>query len=567
MRPIFASLWLAAAAATALAQAPTNKPQVPAGDLAQAVREAQRQEAASADMVRIVGDFKALMEDAASNQVLAESEGDVLEEISSSVGEIDQKHVRAAAVYLRRAIAEPQQSKPRIAAAHGEINQAVDRLSSLLQKFNALRAEERIASAIREIIEEHEGVMQESSQLGKELLEGKPPSADPAELAQQQAKVVHRVRTLEDLFRGALESELTPESRAKLEAASGVLKERQIPSQLDAAAKALKQEDVIPAVEKQKQVMADLKEVAALVSGHQRLSALPSEENAQARREQLENLLRDQKKLREQIEQMGKPAFDDAAPDAQLAQLNLAQRLAEIAPDSPPAAPPPPSESAPPATSPPATPPAGSPPAAGPPQQPAPKDTEPPKDAAPPPQGGAKSQQKGAGSGQGKIPKPFPGAPGAGAPKGSPGTPMQQAANALAAQQQAAAVQAMQAAEAALAKAFPQAQGDAQTGTTPGQGKGGKGGEGQGGGQGKGDGQGKLAGKGKPGGHGRGAGRGGQGAFTPGDVEGALPDETRSSWQPLSQQERRALNENFARELPQEYREMLKAYYEFLSTQ
>ncbi len=49
------------------------------------------------------------------------------------------------------------------------------------------------------------------------------------------------------------------------------------------------------------------------------------------------------------------------------------------------------------------------------------------------------------------------------------------------------------------------------------------------------------------------------------DPGGAPPAKSRSEWEELLQREREALNENFARELPLEYREMLKQYYEALS--
>ena len=48
-------------------------------------------------------------------------------------------------------------------------------------------------------------------------------------------------------------------------------------------------------------------------------------------------------------------------------------------------------------------------------------------------------------------------------------------------------------------------------------------------------------------------------------VEGELPEDKRSEWEVLGSRDRAALNENFARELPLEYRELLKDYYERLA--
>ena len=53
--------------------------------------------------------------------------------------------------------------------------------------------------------------------------------------------------------------------------------------------------------------------------------------------------------------------------------------------------------------------------------------------------------------------------------------------------------------------------------------------------------------------------------FLPGALTGERPKGGRLEWQVLGRRDRAALNENFARELPLEYREILKDYYEQLT--
>lgn len=48
-------------------------------------------------------------------------------------------------------------------------------------------------------------------------------------------------------------------------------------------------------------------------------------------------------------------------------------------------------------------------------------------------------------------------------------------------------------------------------------------------------------------------------------VDGELPEDKRTEWEVLGRRDRAALNENFARELPLEYRDLLKDYYERLA--
>jgi hypothetical protein len=53
--------------------------------------------------------------------------------------------------------------------------------------------------------------------------------------------------------------------------------------------------------------------------------------------------------------------------------------------------------------------------------------------------------------------------------------------------------------------------------------------------------------------------------FMPGAVTGKKPPDGKLEWEVLGKRDRAALNENFARELPLEYRAILKDYYERLA--
>ena len=53
--------------------------------------------------------------------------------------------------------------------------------------------------------------------------------------------------------------------------------------------------------------------------------------------------------------------------------------------------------------------------------------------------------------------------------------------------------------------------------------------------------------------------------FLPGAVSGKRPPDGKLDWEVLGKRDRAALNENFARELPLEYRAILKDYYERLA--
>ena len=96
----------------------------------------------------------------------------------------------------------------------------------------------------------------------------------------------------------------------------------------------------------------------------------------------------------------------------------------------------------------------------------------------------------------------------------------------------------------------------------PGEGKPGEGKPGEGKpGEGK-PGEGKP-GEGKPG-KGTKPGKGSSGIASK-NVFGVAPEDDQATWQSLDDVDRAGLGENFSRELPREYRDMLKAYYEQLS--
>jgi hypothetical protein len=50
-----------------------------------------------------------------------------------------------------------------------------------------------------------------------------------------------------------------------------------------------------------------------------------------------------------------------------------------------------------------------------------------------------------------------------------------------------------------------------------------------------------------------------------GRVSGELPGSGDAGWSSLSRRERELMDRSFERELPMQYRELLKAYYEALS--
>jgi len=501
---------------------------------ADAIREAERQEGVSGDMTRLVDDFRSLVADLKSNGVFTEAEGDAYVAMADDLGQTDQGHVRVAADHLRRAGADYEGRASHVNAAEGEIKIALEQLTDLLRQANALRAGELIAGELAEIIKAQEKITEQSAEVGRELLQGKAaPSRDPKELAREQQKIAERAVGLQRLFKEALGEEMPPDALEKLTKAAQLMDQGNVTGLLQDASRSLDRKDMIPAVTGQKEALNILKEMARLLSDYGN-PLTPEEQQA------LDDLLKDQRELREQTEAMSPDQFKEKSDDLQLAEMNLIDRLNGLPTGEEPA---------------PGTPPTGEPPAPN----------SPSEDGEPNP--------------------------------GQTEDAMEQAAVALGQQQQQEAVAAMLTAEQGLmaAKGGSPMPGQGKGPEGPGEGGGKsdivqKPGQGEAHGESPSPGQGKgppgdLADKGQGKGQvkGQGQNKGGLARNTPGSrpanptagdrqfqptgVYGERPDGDRSFWSSLSRQERSALSQSFARELPREYRDMLQAYYERLSRQ
>lgn len=485
----------------------------------QIARESDVQTRVSDEMAHLVREFGDLVDDVKSNQVSKQADAGTLEGMKKSLESTDKNRVRVAASELRKAVDNDSSRSSHVKEAAVQVNHATTELTNLLRQANWLMLEDTILQAIQEIIRDQQGVAHSTARTGREQLQQQPLSADPVQLAQGQRQIVKRVKRLKETMQQALLEELADKVRERLQQAQKIGEEKLLEQKVLKAVDDLDKVDMTDAFQEQQQALAILAEMADAISDIQR----PASDADMAA---LKKLLADQTELRKKTESLSPSDFQNAAAQLQLDQLNLAKELPQTPKDSP------------------------------------------------------ESSQTSKAADK-----------------------MAEAANNLEKIDQKAAVAEQMEAEAALGKAIeegvgpgpgvPGAKGDAGT-DDKGDGDSDKDEEGRGNdGKGK-KGKGKKPGPPKPDSEpgdqepkentepdenaaivpalaknmptrSKVEPKAGERLFEKTKVEGKIPQGSDSTWTSLSRKERESLSENFARELPREYRDMLKVYFEELS--
>lgn len=292
------------------------------GDVVQVLEsiltEAQRQERVSGDMSAMIKEFRKLVEDLTSNGLLSDVKGQDLSNMADVLATTDRNHVQAAARKLRDAGAGKTDRKPNIAAATVEIQSALGKLKALLREANALRAGDMLTAEIERMIKDETVVMDRSMSLGKDILAGKTDSADN-DLGKEQERIASSAGDLEKLLKEALANEITDEGKIRLQGADQIMTEERVKGRLDLAAESIEKKDLMAAVSEQKQAIDALRAMLKSLRPDG-LDALL------AAKETLQSILDGQKDVREKTSTTPEQ-FKTNSPALKIAQADLKKRL------------------------------------------------------------------------------------------------------------------------------------------------------------------------------------------------------------------------------------------------
>jgi hypothetical protein len=323
--------WLALIVVTALSWAARAQQPATAADASKAVaqaledilREAHRQERVSGEMSGMLLDFQKLVADLESNGLLPEAKGEDLITMAKTIDATDREKVRVAAQRLRDASGNDAERGGHIDAAETAIQGALEQLRALLSEANALRAGEMVGNELREIIRQEERINQMTTTIGTEMLAGMENlSHQPKVLAEEQGRIGERAAGLEELMGQALQEDMAVDARERLEKALEIMQEERVRGRLAVAAHSIEQGDPMTGVTEQNKALEALRAMLDALSIEKRDNKLLVDA-----RKEISNILTNQAKLREAVDSKTPEQFKKDSPELQMKQRELRKQL------------------------------------------------------------------------------------------------------------------------------------------------------------------------------------------------------------------------------------------------
>ncbi|MCY2930674.1 MAG: hypothetical protein NTV86_14485 [Planctomycetota bacterium] len=302
-------------------------------DAADAIlRQAGNQEAVRGQMAGLAQNFRAMVDDMVSNGNLSEKKGQEITRLVEGITSTDVNHVRKAADLLRQAYAQERARetvarKESLGAAGDEVQNALDKLNALLRQANALRAGEMISVELEAVIRGQTALIADTMRVGKEVLAGQEKlSLEPGKIGEDQEALAERTSGVKELVHVALGEETTIEGAGPLKRAMAFLDEEKIDARMHMAARNIEQRDMLPGLAEQKQALVALNQLVKILG----------QDDLAAQKDLLEkakNILAAQTKLRTALEGMNADQFKDKAAQLNAEQKDLENQLETLMKD------------------------------------------------------------------------------------------------------------------------------------------------------------------------------------------------------------------------------------------
>lgn len=230
----------------------------------QILAEEQRQHYIGQKLAGVAKDFRGLIDDLDSNGLLKSGQAKELLGAVGTLETVGNDHIKKAREHLR--LGRQQLDNPaHLKNAHDEIEMAVQKLNTLVQLAGSLEKTEKIRDQIKQLAKEQEKILTDTKKLAKEMLQGsKIPEAAHKALAEAQKGVAERAKDLQSELKEAQKG-LNPEQKSRLEKATDVLQDKKLEGNLNAAAANLENKNPLSAAEQQKQALDALKEIGKLL--------------------------------------------------------------------------------------------------------------------------------------------------------------------------------------------------------------------------------------------------------------------------------------------------------------
>jgi len=293
---------------------------------------------------RAARQIETLVEDLVSNGLFHETGGAKLERMKRVIERLKRENVPGAAAALREARRNLLNARPHLENADGQVHTVIRELERLLERAQSVRAEEQLLTDLRALAEQQEQLQERTKEWGRETFTDPERAGQQREpLARQQRDMAERLREFEEQIDEVREQTQDPRTRQKLDEASDAMERRQPERQAEQAAESIDQTEPIASVEAQQEVLEALREAERALSADVLAARLAEMRDTF---DELSSLRDQQQELREQIESSSMEEFEAAQRAFQAEQRELSGELGETMERMPPMAKPEPLDQA-----------------------------------------------------------------------------------------------------------------------------------------------------------------------------------------------------------------------------
>jgi hypothetical protein len=275
--------------------------------------EAQRQHMVNGRMEASVNGVKELVADLTSNDLLQEGNGQDLERIAGVLAVLGSTHVPSAAKYLKDARDRINDLKPHLDLASGEIKTILSELENLLTAASAFQASDELLGELRVIIQKQEQLQKDTTAWGKGMIaDASTADAKKDDLNPRQGQLGKDTQTFGQHLKESRDAEAQGPQFQRLDKALSALTRFSIDKIMGDAALEINDKKAIAAIKLQEESLADLHEIEKLLLDDTLLKDL---QDLKDLKEQLENVLKRQKEEREKAEKTPDDKFDQQKDD------------------------------------------------------------------------------------------------------------------------------------------------------------------------------------------------------------------------------------------------------------
>ena len=219
------------------------------------LKEARTQQEVGKKLADTSRNFRDLAEEMKANGLGDTDLARSIKKAAATLESVGKEHIPKAQSELRLArdkLGNPSQSEQHLMNAHGEIEQAVQQLNTLVRLAESLKANEQTRALLKELIEDQKKNLEETRKLAKEseaLKQENTSEAKLKELADRQKKIAYKQKKIADsdkeLPRKIDDARLSanPDQKDKLDDAKRILDKEKVESRMKAAETNLKDKD------------------------------------------------------------------------------------------------------------------------------------------------------------------------------------------------------------------------------------------------------------------------------------------------------------------------------------